>query len=514
MKYTPEGGRHLHQRLAIIAAVGVLFAVTAALAGAGIVDDAYIFLRYVRNIWSGAGPVFNAGARVEGYTSPLWLFVLAVAKPVPLAAPALAVLSSAICGFAAILLVAFWRRPTGREGALLGAVFLASNPVFTYWTWSGMDTAIFTLCLLLMTLTAERDLRLERVPIRTGLAFGIATLARLEALWLAPVVILTLVLGRRGIRSATVSIAAVALPLLVIVGPHVLWRHAYYGSWLPNTFYAKLDIPEQVLLGHGVAYLKRTAFLTLPVLLMSVIGLRREHPDGRYAPLYLASILWWSIYVLFTGGDHFPFARFFVPAIGLAAVILGPSVTALLKGRAARDSLAIAALLVVCANWLQFTTDDAALARAEVVQTNGWARTGQWCASELPDGTIATLVVGAIPYYCNRETYDLLGLVDAYVARQGRVHPESAIGHQKWATEYVISKAPDYIFFPTSGVVTGPTVETLESRYRLPSRTHQALIDLVTNPDVLARYQYRAQPLGNGFWVELLQRRREQSNVP
>ena len=41
----------LREGLAAIAAVGVLYVVTAALAGAGIVDDAYIFLRYVRNIW-------------------------------------------------------------------------------------------------------------------------------------------------------------------------------------------------------------------------------------------------------------------------------------------------------------------------------------------------------------------------------------------------------------------------------------------------------------------------------
>jgi hypothetical protein len=28
-------------------------------------------------------------------------------------------------------------------------------------------------------------------------------------------------------------------PAGALVGAHVLWRHSYYGEWLPNTYYAK-----------------------------------------------------------------------------------------------------------------------------------------------------------------------------------------------------------------------------------------------------------------------------------
>ena len=31
-----------------------------------------------------------------------------------------------------------------------------------------------------------------------------------------------------------------ALVMLVVVGTHFLWRHATYGEWFPNTFYAKV----------------------------------------------------------------------------------------------------------------------------------------------------------------------------------------------------------------------------------------------------------------------------------
>src|SRR5271166_2649063 len=40
--------------------------------------DGYIYLHVVQNILAGHGPVFNAGQRVEAFTSPLWTAVLAL----------------------------------------------------------------------------------------------------------------------------------------------------------------------------------------------------------------------------------------------------------------------------------------------------------------------------------------------------------------------------------------------------------------------------------------------------
>jgi arabinofuranosyltransferase len=43
-------------------------------------EDGYIFFRYVNNLLKGYGPVFNIGERVEGFTSPLWLFLIYLLK--------------------------------------------------------------------------------------------------------------------------------------------------------------------------------------------------------------------------------------------------------------------------------------------------------------------------------------------------------------------------------------------------------------------------------------------------
>ena len=41
------------------------------------VDDAFITFRYSENLVDGSGPVFNPGERVEGYSSPSWMLLMA-----------------------------------------------------------------------------------------------------------------------------------------------------------------------------------------------------------------------------------------------------------------------------------------------------------------------------------------------------------------------------------------------------------------------------------------------------
>ena len=43
-----------------------------------ICDDALIDLRVARNLIEGYGPVFNLSERVEAYSNPLWVGVLAI----------------------------------------------------------------------------------------------------------------------------------------------------------------------------------------------------------------------------------------------------------------------------------------------------------------------------------------------------------------------------------------------------------------------------------------------------
>ena len=64
----------------MIAASAVM--VTGAYAYRWVADDAMIDFRIVENLLHGHGPVYNVGERVEVYSNPLWVVLLALVRPV------------------------------------------------------------------------------------------------------------------------------------------------------------------------------------------------------------------------------------------------------------------------------------------------------------------------------------------------------------------------------------------------------------------------------------------------
>jgi arabinofuranosyltransferase len=487
-----------------LGALSLLYVGTAHLTGAGIVDDAYIFLRYARNIWLGVGPVFNAGEWVEGYTSPSWLALLTILWPAARSPVSLAVGMSALVGFLIVLAVACHTERSSRGASLIGAAFLASNAPFVYWAWSGMDTALFTAFLTATVLVGEHDRSQGRLLLRTGVLLALTALTRLEALVLVVPLGIGLCLGTLSWQRRGVLLLSLGLPVALIVGLHTIWRFSEYGAWLPNTFAAKVGVPVVLRLEAGLRYGLWTALAASPMLVALALSWRElRRCEKRAVGVPLSVIATWSAYVVWVGGDHFALFRFFVPILGLCAVVL--SRVAWMFACRSRAALPFAAILVVGSNCVPLATPELAAARGEVQETAAWAKTGQWCKESLEPGLVATLAIGAVPFYCGHPTLDLLGLVDSHIAQHGQVFPDAAVGHQKHDTEYVLGRKPRYIFFTSSGQFNAPLFRDVESRLRLSTRTSQALKELVVHPETLATYEYRAQRLSDGTWVELME---------
>ena len=71
-----------------------------------------------------------------------------------------------------------------------------------------------------------------------------------------------------------------------------------------------------------------------------------------------------------------------------------------------------------------------------------------------------------------------------------------------------MSRAPRYVIFSISGQFDRPLLDGGSKLDALLPRTNHALIDLVAHPVVREQYDYRAEPLPDGTWVEYLARRR------
>ena len=203
-------------------------------------DDAYISYRYVRNFVEGRGLVFNPGEKVEGYTNFLWVLELSAiwkvlgVRPDEASSLILSVLYTG--GTIALTTVLALRSPfrERRHLVALGALLvLALSHTFAIWATSGLETRQFTFFVLLaaVCLSPKENPRL----VLASLALAAAEATRPEANLLFVCALAWLVQGRARPRE----IARFAVPFVVLVGAHFLWRWTYYGDLLPNTYYAK-----------------------------------------------------------------------------------------------------------------------------------------------------------------------------------------------------------------------------------------------------------------------------------
>ncbi|MBI3451101.1 MAG: hypothetical protein HY049_19580, partial [Acidobacteria bacterium] len=360
-------------RLPARAALGTLVALGAFHAWwrAFLIDDAYISFRYARNLALGRGLVFNLGERTEGYTNFLWTLFAAAAIRLGLD-PGVACQGLGIaCAVATLLVVHRFGRDlgAGRWGALLAPAMLAVNRSFAAWATSGLETRLFTLLVIAAAwrLHAERR-RLDEAravfPF-SGILIAAACLTRPEgylALAVAGAGVAIASLRKGGGRPYPLgwAAAAVAIPLA-----HLLWRHDYYGDWVPNSFHAKvpglrLESGWIYLRAFAGAHLGPAAAALIAWPLARWLGARRGSASDSDAgtslvPLSAFSLPFAALYLVYTwaiGGDHFEFRFVDAPlVIAYLASALAILEASRLTGWPVRARGGLAAAALLLAGW-------------------------------------------------------------------------------------------------------------------------------------------------------------------
>ena len=121
---------------------------------------------------------------VEGYANFGWVRVMTLPHLLSADIPRIADLWAVLCTVAPVVLLYFCgqnfrpRRPM--VFALVAPVLLATNGALAFWTFSGMETALFTLLLNAGVCRYIRDLRETTHSQWTGAFFGLAALTRPE----------------------------------------------------------------------------------------------------------------------------------------------------------------------------------------------------------------------------------------------------------------------------------------------------------------------------------------------
>jgi arabinofuranosyltransferase len=374
------------------------------------IDDAYITLRYSKNLLLGNGPVFNVGERVEGYSNFFWMLLLALFGWFGMHMEmAMKVLSFA-SGLGVLALVWRFAVDNFKSGAAItsAVILLATSSFFAVWSVDGLETMFYTMLLtaLVYLLTANK-----RNPLLIGIIAGLVALTRPEGIMFSLIAIACLKY-KDGYVSGLKALGLVA----IAAGGYELFRIDYFGEFVSNTAIAKVhwSIDESL---EGLRYLisfnAESGYLILPAAIVGAAASLRNSRQGIPVIFVLAQVL----FLMVSGRDFMYGYRFMIPVIPCMALLCASGIE--IAHERFNRNFALIALIIVASS--QAFSTYTALPKKHIGLDNLTFRNsflfdiaGFFARNSGPDDWILLSEAGIIPYYADAKIRDYMGLVSPY----------------------------------------------------------------------------------------------------
>jgi len=283
-------------------------------------EDAFITLRTSDNFIHGYGLRWNVDERVQTYTNPLWMFMLAGAHLI-IENPYITLILLSIVVSTLTLFVLLTNIPKNDFGLLLAfAILLLSKSFVDYFT-SGLEnpaTHLLAVCFAAYYFKVEKPLSRKSVFI-LSLFVGLATFNRMDTLLLYLPMLIAMFLQQPTKQTLRVMLAGLS--------PFIAWEIfsiMYYGFPVPNTYYAKMNtgVPWNESIWQGNLYFLNSLGwdpITLTIIFSS-LGLTFLNKRKDESLLALGVILYLG-YIIYIGGD-FMSGRFFSAPLVMSVILL------------------------------------------------------------------------------------------------------------------------------------------------------------------------------------------------
>jgi len=421
---------------------------------AWICDDAYITFRVVENFVQGYGLRWNIAERVQPYTHPFWMFLVAAGRLITGEVFYSSILLSIAVSLAAVLVLAFGIARSELLG-VLGVAVLTFSKAFMDYSTSGLENPMTHLLLAVFLVVYLKSSLTVRSLLVLSFVAALAAFNRMDTIlfFLPP---LCHAFWRLRSRRALG---------MVLMGftPFVLWELSslfYYGFLFPNTAYAKLStgIAAGALVRQGMYYLLNSINLDPITLLVTAlaIGMALWTRKTRHVAVAVGILLYLA-YVIRIGGD-FMSGRYFTGGLFCAVAILVDAVadlprSAFLAGAVLvpavglmspaspvlahakygtdREKLADRSGIVDERGWYYQATGLLKASRVPLYYVHRWAREGVELRRGGPPVTTAASV-GLYGFYAGPQVHlvDEYGLADPLLARlPAKRDPKWRIGH-------------------------------------------------------------------------------------
>ncbi len=308
------------------------------------VDDAGITFAFANHLADGYGIVlYPGGERVEGYSNPSWMFLLALGNLLGLDVFLSSKMMGYFFGALSILFVALFSLKGNRHGfswPMAGAsFFVATSGALAIWSMTGLESSLYIFLIVASAyrLFVECEKGTTAFPISPFLFF-LLSITRPEGIAFFILAmgyrLITVVIPERKISKRDVFwIAAFLLPWAA----YQIWHYIYFAWPLPNTYYGKL-LPRSwgeifSKESHGVRYV--ISFFKAYKLqwLLLLIPFAFLVKGGRRRTIYLLSILAFTIFFpIYANGDWMRGWRFCAPIIPPLFLLAAMGIEGIIQG--------------------------------------------------------------------------------------------------------------------------------------------------------------------------------------
>jgi hypothetical protein len=411
------------------------------------VDDAFITLRYARNLLMYGSFCFNPGEIVYGVSTPLFTVILSVLSLVLPAAVLPSSMQALSLGFffAATLLILI-RYPFVIHAKVVFALVFLSYPRLFYSSLGGMEE---TLIVLLMVWSAV-EIREKRFLV-AGAALGLLVVTKIDSgVWIIAALIAAWVWTGRFPVRLTVGAALVSAPWL-------LYSWAQFGTVIPHTVEAKrvafpldhvtaawdilkLSTPE----GLSTSPVAVIFFGCIPyVVVVAALVILVRKKDWWFAVFPLYCLGYVSILVL-SGTWSGLWARWIVPMWASLFLCMTYLVDIMFASEALRAAVRItiprAAGVILISVGLSLLP--ILYQHHKQMDMRNFELAGEWLRGHsAPASSVMLEPIGLLGYASNMYIYDFVGLVSPIVTRARK---ESGL-HDTWYQSFLRKTRPEFI---------------------------------------------------------------------
>lgn len=308
-------------------------------------EDSFISYRCLENLMHGLGMTWHVDLRSQPYTHPLWMLLHI---PLRILIPDVKIVSFMI-SFACLggVLWCLHRNYSGWKPiySLLVLTPLLLSKCFTEYSTSGLENPLAHLVAVFFSTGflggRRRNFDMDQAAFLAAVAF----LNRQDHALFYAIPIALMWIQRRQYRADTLSLLIAALP----VAAWFVFAVFYYGSALPDTYYAKLTagIDKDLMAAQGLTCLGRfveldaVSFLVIAAATVAAISVAMTTSlpvvaRQRFAATAL-SLLAFFAYFIYAGGDYMV-GRFFSTPLIISVVLLTESLIAFRNAGAPTES--------------------------------------------------------------------------------------------------------------------------------------------------------------------------------